>query len=72
VTVLGEQIDHHVKEEESEMFPKAKKAKVDTERLSIQMESRRAELKQELGVLDADESDEDETEEDTTSKTRRA
>ena len=29
VTVLGEQIDHHVKEEKGDMFPKAKKAKVD-------------------------------------------
>ena len=72
VTVLGEQIDHHVKEEESEMFPKAKKAKVDTERLGIQMENRRAELKQEFGGLDAGESAEDETEEDATSKKRRA
>jgi hypothetical protein len=72
VTVLGEQIDHHVKEEESEMFVKAKKAKVDTERLGVQMEKRRAELKQELGVSDADESREDESEGVSTPKRRRA
>lgn len=56
VTVLGEQIDHHVKEEEGEMFPKAKKAKVDTDELAAEMAQRRTELKAQF----AEEEDEDE------------
>jgi hemerythrin superfamily protein len=44
VTVLGESIDHHVKEEEKEMFLKAKKAKVDTAALGAALIQRKHEL----------------------------
>jgi hemerythrin superfamily protein len=55
VTVLGEQIDHHVKEEEGEMFSEVKKAKVDTEELGAQLAERKQELAEELGT-DVDDS----------------
>ncbi len=45
VTVLGEQIDHHVKDEHESMFPKAKKAKLDLVELGEQIAQRKNELK---------------------------
>jgi hypothetical protein len=50
VTVLGEQIDHHVKEEEGDMFKKAKKANVDTAALGATMLKRKQALMTELGL----------------------
>jgi len=41
-TVLGEHVDRHVKEEEAEMFKKARKAKVDLAALGQQIAARKA------------------------------
>lgn len=44
VTVLSEQIEHHVKEEESDMFPKVRKTGVDLDALGEQMAARKEQL----------------------------
>ena len=48
VTVLGEYIDHHVKEEEGEMFPKCRKVQMDLAALGEELVARKSELIEEV------------------------
>ena len=50
VKVLGEYINHHVEEEEGEMFPKVRRAKIDTVMLGEEIAVRKAEIMEKLGV----------------------
>jgi hemerythrin superfamily protein len=54
VKVLGEYINHHVEEEEGKIFPKVRKAKIDTEELGEKIAVRKGEVMSELGMQPAE------------------
>ena len=50
-TVLAEYVNHHIKEEQDEMFPAVKRAKLDVHALGERMTQRKHELEAEMGVI---------------------
>jgi len=52
---LAREVQHHIQEEEGEIFPKAEEKNLDLEKIGRQMSDRKIELKDEMGIVEDEE-----------------